>query len=720
MSIRWFVVVLASIVSSTSAAESSSALAYPPTRKAAQVDDYHGTQVADPYRWLEDTDSPETRAWIEAQNRLTFDYLGQIPERESLRQRLTELWNYERFGVPSREGSRYFVTRNNGLQNQDVLYTLDRLDAEPRLLLDPNTLTADGTVALTSYAVSGDGEHLAYGLSAGGSDWEEWRVRRVRTGVDTGDVLQWVKFSFTSWSKDNQGFYYCRYDEPAAANRLQSINRFHKLYYHRLGTPQSEDRLVYHRPDQKDWTFRAEVSEDGRYIILAIRQGSDVRRRIYYAELKEGKEGTFQPLIDNYDASYTFIGNEGPVFWLLTDLDAPRRRLIAVDTRQPEPTQWRTLIPEGPSTLESVQVVNRQFVAQYLQDARSAVRIFDLTGQPRGEIELPGLGTAVGFTGRSDARETFYSFTSFTVPRTIYRHDFESGRSSVFRAPKLNFDPRQFETRQIFYASKDGTSVPMFVVHRRGLDLNGQNPTLLYGYGGFNIVPSMAFTPFNLVWLERGGVYAQASLRGGGEYGKEWHHAGMKARKQNVFDDFIAAAEWLIKNRVTQPARLAISGRSNGGLLVGACMTQRPELFGAALPAVGVMDMLRFHKFTIGWAWTSDFGSPDNPEEFPALFKYSPLQNLKPGTRYPATLVTTADHDDRVVPGHSFKFAAALQAAQSGPAPTLIRIDTKAGHGAGKPTGKLIEEAADVHAFLIRTLGLSAGEAGAPPASSRP
>jgi prolyl oligopeptidase len=681
-------------------------MTYPPTAKTNVVDDYHGTKVTDPFRWLEDDNSPETRAWVEAQNKVTFAYLETIPARERIRARLTKLWNYERYGVPFREGGRYFFTKNDGLQNQAVLYTADALDAAPRVLLDPNTLSPDGTVALSGYQVSDDGNLLAYGLATAGSDWNEWKVRDVRTGRDLEDHLKWVKFSGASWLKDGSGFFYSRYDEPKPGEQLKGVNYYQKLFFHRLGTPQSEDRLIYERRDQKEWGFGGSVTDDGRYLIISVWRGTDPKNLVFYRDLAQ-PDAPVVELIREFEADFTFIDHDGPVFWFRTDLDAPRARVVAIDLRRPQREHWREVIPQSEATLKSVSAVGGRFIASYLKDARSVVKVFELDGRFAGDVELPGVGSAGGFGGKRAEAETFYSFTSFTTPGTVYRYDVAGGRSTVFRAPQVDFDPADFETRQVFYHSKDGTRVPMFITHRRGLKPDGANPTLLYGYGGFNISLTPSFSVSVLAWLEMGGVYAVPNLRGGGEYGEEWHQAGTKLKKQNVFDDFIAAAEWLIANRYTSPGKLAISGGSNGGLLVGAAMTQRPELFRAALPAVGVMDMLRFHKFTIGWAWTSDYGSADNAEEFKALLAYSPLHNLKPGTRYPATLVTTADHDDRVVPAHSFKFAARLQECQArGGPPTLIRIETRAGHGAGKPTAKLIEEAADKWAFLVRELGM--------------
>jgi prolyl oligopeptidase len=638
------------------------------------------------------------------QNALTFAFLAGIPEREAIRARMAALWDYERHGIPWKRGGRYFFSRNDGLQNQDVLCTLTSLDGEARVLLDPNTLSPDGTVALTSVAVSEDGRYLAYGISRSGSDWQEWFVRDVGTATDLDDHLEWIKFSGASWARDGSGFYYSRYDPPGETARLTELNKFQKLYFHRLGTPQSADTLVYERPDQPDWGFAGSVTDDGRFLVIAVSEGTDPRNRVFYQDLTVA-DGAVVELLGDFDAEYSFVDNDGPVFLFQTDQAAPRRRLIAIDTRDPRREAWREIVPEAAETLESAEVVGERIIVCYMQDAHTQVRLFDLDGRPLGEVVLPGLGSASGFGGRREDSETFYAFESFTIPPTIFRLDVKSGGTSVFRAPQVAFDPAAYETRQVFCASKDGTRVPMFISHRKGLALDGARPTVLYGYGGFNISLKPSFSIASLVWMEMGGVYAVPNLRGGGEYGEEWHQAGTKLRKQNVFDDFIAAAEWLVANRYTAPGRLAIHGGSNGGLLVGACMTQRPDLFGAALPAVGVMDMLRFHQFTIGWAWTSDYGSSDREEEFRALHAYSPLHNLKPGVRYPATLITTADHDDRVVPAHSFKFAARLQECHAGGPPVLIRIDLKAGHGAGKPVSKRIEEAADRWAFLVPALG---------------
>ena len=691
------------------AAESDSKkekIAYPEARRADQVDDYHGVKIEDPYRWLEELDTDETRAWVEAENKLTASVLSQVSERDAIGERLTKLWDFARYGIPHQRGGRYFFSKNDGLQNQAVIYWATSLDAEPKILLDPNKLSADGTVAISDYEISDNGQLMAYGVSTAGSDWEEWRVRDVESAEDQPDVLKWVKFSSAAWMPDSTGFYYSRYDEPSEETKLVGANYFQKVYYHRLGTPQSEDRLIYDRPDQKEWGFHASPTEDGQYLIISVRRGTDPKNAFFYRPLKDA-DGKFIELLPDFDAQYQFLGNEGSLFWFKTDLDAPRNCVIAIDVEKPERAEWRELIPQSDALLQHASAVGDLFLLTYLKDAHSEVKRFDLQGKWQSDIALPGLGTASGFGGRREDRETFYAFTSYTTPGTIYRYDLASGKTELFRRPDVDFDPTKYETKQVFYTSRDGTRVPMFISSKKGLKLDGQNPTLLYGYGGFNISLTPSFSVTNLVWMEMGGVLAIPNLRGGGEYGREWHEAGTKLRKQNVFDDFIAAAEWLISEKYTSSSKLAISGRSNGGLLVGACLTQRPDLFGAALPGVGVMDMLRFHKFTIGWAWMSDYGSADNADEFAALRAYSPLHNVKPSTHYPPTLVTTADHDDRVVPGHSYKFAAALQAAQGGPAPVLIRIETRAGHGAGKPTTKIIEDATDQLAFLVYALKIS-------------
>lgn len=677
-------------------------LNYPETQQVNQIDIYHGVEVADPYRWLEDPDSADTKAWVEDQNKVTFSYLGQIPQREEIKTRLTQVWDYEKYGIPFKRGDRYFYYKNDGLQNQSVLYVLNSLDDEPRVLIDPNLLSADGTVSLSGLAISKDGNLMAYALSYSGSDWKEWHVRNIETGEDLPDLIKWSKFSGASWTHDHQGFFYSRYDEPNEQTKHEDVNYYQKLFYHKIGTDQSQDILVYHRPDQKEWGFSGVVSEDGQYLIISVWLGTDPKNLLFYKDLTDPYAEVVE-LISEFKAQYSFIDNDGSVFWFETDLDAPRGRAIAIDITNENQTE---IIPERAETLQGVSVLNHQFVASYLKDAHSLIKVFNFDGSWVRDMVLPGLGSAGGFDGDRTDTETFYSFTSFTTPTTIYRYNMLTGESSVFRQPQVDFNPGDYESHQVFYHSKDGTRVPMFITHKKGIKLDGNNPTYLYGYGGFNISLTPSFSVSQLVWMEYGGILAIANLRGGGEYGEEWHQAGTKLNKQNVFDDFIAGAEWLIANQYTCREKLAIGGGSNGGLLVAACQTQRPDLFAAVLPAVGVLDMLRFHKFTIGWAWCSDYGSPENPEEFKALYAYSPLHNLKPGTHYPATLITTADHDDRVVPAHSFKFAAGLQAAHAGEAPVLIRIETKAGHGADKPTTKIIEEVADKWAFLIRVLGM--------------
>ena len=685
---------------------------YPESWRMDLLDLLHGVEVPDPYRWLEEIDSEESQRWISAQNRLTFDYLGRIPAREKLFQRLTELWDYERYGVPSKRGGRTFYICNDGLQDQGVLYWMASVfvnqkqasaEAEPKVLLDPNGLSEDGTVALMDWEVSEDGQLLAYGLAAAGSDWQEWRVRVVETGRDLDDLLTWVKFSGVSWTPDGRGFFYSRYDAPAEGMAYKGANYYQKLYLHRIGAPQDEDELIYGRPDEKEWSFDGWVTDDGRYLAISVGRGTTRENGFFFKELAAGS-GQVVELLSDFDARYTFVGNDGPLFYFFTDLDAPMSRVIGIDTTRPERENWVDVIPESADALQAVTLVGGRFVAVTMHDAHSRVAIFGADGEPLRELGLPGMGAVEGFWGKWDDPETFYRFTGFTTPGTIYQLDVVTGENRVFREPQLGFDPDQYVTEQVFFPSKDGTLVPMFISHRQGLALDGDNLTYLYGYGGFNLPQPPTFSVSNLVWMEMGGVYAQANLRGGSEYGESWHQGGMKLEKQNVFDDMIAAAEWLIENAYTRTERLAIGGRSNGGLLTGACLTQRPELFGAVLVIVGVLDMLRFQKFTIGWAWTSDYGSPDDLGEFQALLAYSPYHQLRPGTAYPPTLVTTGDHDDRVFPAHSFKFAAALQAAQAGAAPTLIRIDTRAGHGLGKPTSKLIEEWADCWAFLVDAL----------------
>jgi prolyl oligopeptidase len=679
-------------------------LRYPATHTVDQVDDYHGTAVPDPYRWLEDLNAPETQTWIEAQNALTFSYLEQIPAREAIRARLTELWDFLKFGAPFKRGGRTFQFRNSGLQNQDVLYVMDSPTDEGYVLLDPNMLSADGTVALTGTDVSWDGQWLAYAVSASGSDWKTWHVRNVETDKDLPDVVEWSKFCEASWLPDSSGFFYGRYAAPEMGTEYAGTNYHKKVYLHCLNTLQTEDVLVYERPDHREWGFYTEVTDDGHYLVMNVSQGTDRRNRIFYKTLPDGD---FVELIAELEANYRFVGNTGTVFYFLTDLNAARGRIVAIDVDNPAREHWRTLIAEADDALEDVTLAHDEFVAVYLHDVRHRLLRFALDGAPLGEIALPTLGSLLEVHGRREDVELFYTFASFLHPPTVYRYDFATGASEVLAAPNLAFDVADYETEQVFVTSKDGAQVPMFLVHRRNWRKDGQNPTLLYGYGGFNIAQPPVFMVWRLVWLEMGGVLAVGNIRGGSEYGEAWHEAGTVHKKQNVFDDFIACAEYLIAEDITSTPKLVIEGRSNGGLLVGACLTQRPDLFGAALPTVGVMDMLRFHKFTIGWAWVSDYGCADDPEQFQTLYAYSPLHNAKPAS-YPPTLILTGDHDDRVMPAHSYKFAAMLQAAQQGDAPILIRIQTKAGHGPGKPTEVLIQERADMWAFVVKALKMDA------------
>jgi prolyl oligopeptidase len=683
------------------------ALKYPVTRKEDVSEMIHGVKIDDPYRWLEDDNSEETKSWVKAQNEVTFGYLKSLPKRNAIEARLTELWNYERVGMPFRRGGRWFFTHNSGLQNQSVLMTADALDGEPRLLLDPNAMSKDGTTSLKDYEPSEDGKLIAYGVSEAGSDWTTIRVREITSGQDREDVVRWVKFSGISWMKDGSGFFYSRYDEPKAGAALTQKNEFHKLCFHRLGTPQSDDIIVYERQDEAKWGFGGHVTEDGEFVIIQVWLGTEPRNRVFYKKCSDLKAPAVELLNDN-DARYEFIDNDGPTFLFRTDLNAPCFQVIAIDTQKPQRGNWRVLVPEQPKVLlEEATTVGKQLFCQYLRDAKTEVTQFTLAGEKVREVKLPGIGSAGGFGGHHDDKSTFFTYTSFTEPSSIFQLDLASGESTLWRKSKLKFDGGGLETKQVFFTSKDGTRVPMFIVHKKGLKLDGANPVLLYGYGGFNISLTPVFSVSRAVWMEMGGVFALANLRGGGEYGREWHEAGIKLGKQRVFDDFIAAAEWLIANKYTSSSKLAIQGGSNGGLLVGACLTQRPDLYAAALPAVGVLDMLRFEKFTIGWGWRSDYGSVESGAEFRALLNYSPYHNLKPGTRYPATLVTTSDHDDRVVPAHSFKFAARLQECQAkdGP-PVLIRIETSAGHGAGTALNKVILETADAWAFLAKVLGV--------------
>lgn len=688
-------------------AAAQSEIPYPETRTVDHVDVYHGVKITDPYRWLEEDvrTSKDVANWVEAQNKVTFNYLKQIPERKAIENRLTKLWNFEKYSSPFKRGGAYYYFKNDGLQNQYVLYRMESLDAEPEVLIDPNEWSKDGTIALDGTAFSDDGQYLAYGVQDAGSDWRTWRVMEIRTKKVLDEELKWVKFSGVSWTRDSKGFFYGRYAEPKEGAAFQDLNLNQKLYYHRVGTPQSEDVLVYERPDHPDWGFSTDVSEDGRWLVITVWKGTDDKYQVYYKDLFE-PYGLPIELIGNFKNEYSFLGNDGTLFYFKTDLDAPKKRVIAIDVKNPDPKNWKEIIPETENVLTGVGLVGNLFIAHYLQDAKTQIKIHEMDGNFVREVKFPTIGTASGFGGRRTDTETFYSFSSFATPPSIYRYNLITGESKLLRQANVDFNPENYEVKQVFYKSKDGTKVPMFLAYKKGLELDGKNPTLLYGYGGFNIPLTPSFSISRLLWMEMGGVFAMANLRGGGEYGEAWHRAGTKLNKQNVFDDFIAAAGWLIDNNYTNSDKLAIQGGSNGGLLVGAVMTQRPDLFAVALPAVGVMDMLRFHQFTAGRFWVDDYGSADDPEEFEALRKYSPYHNLKEGTAYPATLVTTADTDDRVVPGHSFKFAAQLQKSHEGEAPVLIRIETRAGHGAGKPTSKIIEEIADMWAFCVKNLDM--------------
>ncbi|MCU0410976.1 MAG: prolyl oligopeptidase family serine peptidase [Bacteroidetes bacterium] len=679
-------------------------IVYPKAKTVDVVERYHGTRISDPYRWMEDENAPDLKTWIDAQNALTNAYLGTVAGRNKIQTRLTELWNYPRYSVPYHRGKQFFFSKNDGLQNQSVLYTQTALTGEPRILLDPNTLSSDGTIALSSTSMSKDGSLMAYGLSASGSDWQDVHVRSVVTGMDYRDTLKWCKFASVAWKHDNSGFFYNRFPDPNTVPKGQeSYNN--KVYWHTLGSPQSADALVYERPDAPDLSFSPFITDDGSYLALVVWRGTDPVNRFYYRSLNA--TGDFIRLMDKADAKYDFIANDGSVFYFQTNLDAPKDRIIAVDTRDADPTKWKTVIPEQKDPIAFASVINNQFVVAYLQDAHHVLRIYALNGTFQKEIPLPTLGSISGLSGEREDTEMFFGFTSYLFPTTIYRYDFAAATLSVLREPGIRFDASLYETKQVFYPSADGTTIPMFLTYKKGLALDGQNPTLLYGYGGFNVSLTPGFSASRIVWLEMGGIYAVANLRGGNEYGEEWHRAGMLEKKQNVFDDFIAAAEWLIANNYTSSPKIAINGGSNGGLLTAACMLQRPNLFGAVVCEVPVIDMLRYHLFTVGRYWIGEYGNAiANADDFKYMMAYSPLHNIRKGVAYPPTLITTADHDDRVVPAHAMKFAATLQANDAGTNPILVRIETKAGHGGGKPTAKQIEELTDVYSFLVRTVGM--------------
>ena len=676
---------------------------YPLSKKIDHIDDYSGIKIADPYRWLEDNNSKETGDWVEAQNKVTQEYLTKISFREGFKKRLTELWNYEKYSAPSKHGEYYTYSKNDGLQEQSVIYIQKGLNGKPEVLLDPNKLSKDGSVSLGGISFSHDDKYLAYGISRGGSDWREFYVMDVKTKKLTDDYIKWSKFSGTAWYKD--GFYYSRYDEPKPGDELKGKIEYQKLYYHKLGTQQSEDKLILEDKQNPKYGFGAGVTDDERFLIISVSQGTAPENLLFYKDLNSNMPIT--PIFTKFEADYSVVDNIDDKFLISTNYQASNNKLILVDPKNPAKENWKTIIPESNDVMQSVSLVGGKLLVTYLKDATSKILVFDLTGKYLYDVKLPAVGTCGGFFGKKSDSETFYTFTSFTYPPTIFKYDVKKNKSQLFRKAEVKFNPASYETKQVFYKSKDGTKVPMFIVHKKGLKLNGNNPTLLYAYGGFNISQQPGFSVARIPLLENGVVYALACLRGGSEYGEDWHKAGMLDKKQNVFDDFISAAEFLINDKITNPSKLAIQGGSNGGLLVGAVINQRPDLFKVAFPQVGVMDMLRFHKFTIGWAWVSEYGSSDNPDQFKFLIKYSPLHNLKLGTDYPATLVTTADHDDRVFPAHSFKYAAALQEMNSGKNPALIRIETKVGHGAGTSTSKTIELVTDLYSFMFYNISIT-------------
>ena len=699
-----FFTILVSLL--TAAVPAQTSIAYPKAKKVEQVDNFHGTAVADPYRWMEETTSADTQAWIEEQNKITSAYLATIPERSKIKARLTELWNYERYGAPSKIADGFYIyTKNDGLQNQSVWYRAKSIDDPGTVFFDPNKLSADGTVALSGSSFTDDGKLWAYGIAKSGSDRTEWKIMNTETGEYLPDTLRPNRQGGVSWLNDNSGFFYNRFPDAQEGAELKGASKFPKIYFHKLGTPQSEDKLIYERLDDGELFLGGFVTEDGKWLVINVTKGTQRMNEVHIKDLSK-PDAQIEALVGDRANNWSFVGNDGPNFYFRTDKDAERGKLVSVNVQAGDRT-WKDVVPQAEETLGGVQYINDQFVLNYLKDAYTKLKIYDRNGKHVRDVELPGIGSAGGFGGRQKDTETFYSYSSFNAPPTIYRYDMKTGKSTLFRQAKVKFNPEDFEVKQVFFNSKDGTKVPMFIVHKKGIKLDGSNPTLLYGYGGFNISQTPGFSVARLPWLEMGGVYAVASIRGGAEYGKQWWANGARLKKQNTFDDFIGAAEWLIANKYTSNKKLAIQGGSNGGLLVGAVLNQRPDLFGAALPAVGVMDMVRFTKFTVGAAWKSDYGDPEDPADFKVLYAYSPLHNIKAGTKYPATLVTTADTDDRVFPAHSFKYAAALQAAQAGNAPVLIRIETKAGHGAGKPTSKQIEEQTDIYGFLVKNLGMN-------------
>lgn len=694
-------------VMASSLAAQSSKFNYPQAKRVDQTDDFHGVKVADPYRWMEETDSPDMKSWIEAENKITQDYISQIPQREAIKNRLTQIWNYERYSAPSKVADGFYIySKNDGLQNQSVLYRAKSIDdPNPTIFFDPNKIRADGTAALSGSSFSEDGKLWAYGVAEAGSDRTTWHIMNTATGELLTDTLAPNRNGFDGWLKDGSGFYYSSYDRTAEGQELKQATKFQKIYYHKLGTPQSDDKVIYERPDNGDYFSGAEISEDGRWMLVTVNKGTERMNMVYYKDLQKPGD-TFHPIVENLNNSWNFLGNDGSTFYFDTDMDASREKIVKIDVLGDK--KWVDVIPESKDTISGVSLIDKdKFVVNYLQDAHTVIKIYNTSGKWIRDVELPGIGSAGGFGARrrSDS-ETFYNYSSYNAIPTIYRYDMKSGKSTLFRQPKVNFDASQYEVKEVFYPSKDGTKVPMFLTYKKGIKLDGTNPTLLYGYGGFNIPSTPGFSVARIAWLEMGGVYAVACIRGGSEYGKDWWKGGSRLNKQNVFDDFAYAGKWLIDNKYTSTPKLAINGGSNGGLLVGATLNQHPDWFGAAVPQVGVMDMIRFDKFTIGWAWRSDYGDPTNADDFKAMYAYSPYHNAKAGTKYPPVLVLTSDHDDRVFPAHSFKYTAAMQTAQAGDAPILIRVQTRGGHGAGLPTTAAIEQQADIYAFLVKALNM--------------
>lgn len=682
-----------------------SQIKYPETKRVTQVDDYFGTKVADPYRWLEDDNSEETKEWVEAENEVAQHYLSSIPFYDKVKKRLGEMWNYPKYSSPFKEGEWYYFYKNDGLQNQSVLYRQKGLNGAPEVFIDPNRMSKDGTAAIGTPSFSKNKKYAVYLEAQAGSDWQVAHVMNVADKQLLKDEINYIKFSGTSWKGDD-GFYYSRYPKPDETGKLTTQNQNHKVFYHQIGTPQSDDVLIYEDKDHPLRTIGAVLTEDEHFLVLGKSEGTS-GSEIWVKDMKNSSAG-FKLLIKGFDTEADFIDNDGDYLLVRTNADAPDYKVVLIDPKNPAKENWKTIIPERKELLESVGTAGHKLFLTYLQDASSRVYQTNYKGYLEREIQLPGIGSAGGFNGNADDKEIFFTYTSFDYPATIFRYNIATGQTDLFRRSEAKINADNYQTVQTFFTSKDGTKVPMFITYKKGLQLNGNNPVLMYGYGGFNIALTPFFSISNAFFLEQGGVSVIVNLRGGNEYGESWHKAGMLLNKQNVFDDFVAAAEFLINKKYTNPNKLAMMGGSNGGLLIGAVMTQHPDLFKVAIPQVGVMDMLRYHKFTIGWAWATEYGRSDNSKaEFENLYKYSPLHNLKKGVKYPATLITTADHDDRVVPAHSFKFAATLQADNDGTNPTLIRIETKAGHGAGKPTSKQIDEAADIWSFVMYNLGMN-------------